>query len=162
MPRPSSSRSNKAPVDPRARGVQLLARREHSSRELARKLEQRGIPKDEAEAAVAELGRDGWQSDARYAGMLVRTRIAQGFGPLRIDAELRQAGISSDGIRLAQDEAGADWRAICAEVHARRFGQRPTTGTERAKQYRYLQGRGFDSSQIGAVLTGPADSQERR
>lgn len=156
MPRPSPKR-NKAPVDPRARGVQLLARREHSGRELARKLEQRGVPKDEAEAAVAELGRDGWQSDARYAGMLVRTRIAQGFGPLRIDAELRQAGISADEIRLAQDEAGADWRAICAEVHTRRFGTLPTTGTERAKQYRYLQGRGFDPTQIGAVLKGDPD-----
>ncbi len=147
---------NKEPIDPRAKAIELLARREHSARELKRKLEQRGISKDEAAEAVSGLAQDGWQSDARYAEMLVRSRIAQGYGPVRIEAELEVAGVNGDDIRTAMDEAAVDWRAQAAEAHARHFGQLPKSSAERAKQYRYLQGRGFDGSQIQSALKGDA------
>jgi regulatory protein len=144
----------KKPIDPKTQALKLLARREHSARELMRKLEARGIPGDEAAAAVAHAASEDWQSDARYAGMLVRTRIAGGYGPQRIEAELVAAGVPRDCIRAALDEAAADWYALAADAHARKFGQVPKSAAERAKQYRYLQGRGFDSSQISAVLKG--------
>ena len=140
--------------DPKARAIKLLARREHSARELKRKLEARGIGETEAAEAVAELGREGWQSDVRYAEMLARSRISQGYGPVRIEAELRMAGVPAAEIGKALDESGADWRALAAEVHAKRFGALPKSSAERAKQYRFLQGRGFDGAQIQAVLRG--------
>jgi regulatory protein len=52
------------------------------------------------------------------------------------------------------DNAEVDWRAQAAEVHAKHFGQLPKSSAERARQYRYLQGRGFESSQIISVLKG--------
>jgi regulatory protein len=55
-------------------------------------------------------------------------------------------------------EVDVDWRAMATEVRARHFDGLPKSEAERAKQYRYLQGRGFDSSQIGAALKGDADS----
>src|SRR6185295_823724 len=82
-------RTNKEPPDPKAQALKLLARREHSARELKRKLTARGIGEVDAAAAVADAAADGWQSDTRYAEMLVRSRISQGFGPMRIEAELR-------------------------------------------------------------------------
>ncbi|MCI0749014.1 MAG: recombination regulator RecX [Nevskiales bacterium] len=142
------------PKDPRVKAIELLARREHSARELRRKLEQRGIGEDRAAAAVEELARDGWQNDARYAETRVRGRIQQGYGPVRIAAELRTAGVSSDDIRQALDDAEADWYALAAAVHAKHFGARPRTSAERARHYRYLQGRGFDGGQIEAALKG--------
>lgn len=151
-------RNKKEPTDPRARAIKLLARREHSAKELQRKLEARGIAKDEAAAAVATVAQAGWQSDERYAEMLVRSRVSQGYGPIRIEAELEIAGVPGDRIREALDKAGVDWRALAVDVHARRFGARPPkTPAERAKQYRHLQGRGFDGSQIAAALKGESD-----
>ena len=144
----------KQPVDPKAQALKLLARREHSARELKRKLEARGIGEDEAAAAVEHAAAEGWQSEGRYAGMLLRTRVANGYGPVRIEAELEVAGIPADAIRAAFDEAAMDWRALAAEVRAKKFGSLPKSAAERAKQYRYLQGRGFDSSQISAALKG--------
>jgi regulatory protein len=147
-------RRNKEPTDPRARAIKLLARREHSAHELQRKLQARGVAEDEAAAAVATVAAAGWQSDERYADMLVRSRVSQGYGPVRIEAELEVAGVPGEQIRQAMDKAQADWRALAAEVHARHFGALPKTSAERAKQYRYLQSRGFDGSQIQAVLKG--------
>lgn len=154
MPRRTSSRP--VPSDPKARAIQLLARREHSARELKRKLEDRGIGEDEAAAAVAEVAAAGWQSDERYAEMLVRTRVSQGYGPVRIEADLEVAGIPVEKIREALDGAGVDWHAHAREAHAKKFRAPPATSAERAKQYRYLQGRGFDSGQIQAALKGEA------
>jgi regulatory protein len=144
----------KKPLDPKTQALKLLARREHSARELKRKLAARGITDDEAAAAVEHAIAENWQSDSRYAGMLVRTRIAAGYGPVRIEAELEVAGVPSEQIRAALDNAEVDWRELALEVHAKKFNGPPKTSAERAKQYRYLQGRGFDSSQISAALKG--------
>ena len=142
------------PVDPKTQALKLLARREHSARELKRKLAARGITDDQAAAAVEHAIAENWQSDARYAGMLVRTRVGAGYGPLRIEAELEVAGVPLEQIRAALDEASVDWRALAIEVHAKKFATLPRTSAERARQYRYLQGRGFDASQISAALKG--------
>lgn len=144
----------KQPVDPKTQALKLLARREHSARELKRKLTARGIADEDADSAVAHATAEGWQSNPRYAEMLVRTRVAGGYGPVRIEAELEVAGVPGDEIRAALDAAGVDWRALAAEVHTKKFGALPKSSAERAKQYRYLQGRGFDSSQIAAALKG--------
>jgi regulatory protein len=144
----------KKPPDPKTQALKLLARREHSARELKRKLAARGLTDDQAAAAVEHAIAENWQSDARYAGMLVRTRVAGGYGPVRIEAELEVAGVPADQIRAAFDEAAVDWHALAVEVHRKKFGRLPTSLAERAKQYRYLQGRGFDASQVSAVLKG--------
>jgi regulatory protein len=146
----------KKPLDPKTQALKLLGRREHSARELERKLKARGISYEDAAVAVAHATTEDWQSDVRYAAMLVRTRIAGGYGPQRIEAELAVAGIPRERIRAALEEAAADWRALAVEAHAKKFGSPPRSSAERARQYRYLQGRGFDSSQISAALKGDA------
>jgi len=145
------------PLDPKAQALKLLARREHSARELKRKLAARGIADDDAASAVANATAEGWQSDSRYAELLVRSRIAHGYGPVRMRAELEVAGVPADEIQAALDGAGVDWREQAAAAHAKKFGVIPRTSAERAKQYRYLQGRGFDGGQIGAALKGEVD-----
>lgn len=147
----------KAPTDPKARAIALLARREHSARELTRKLKAKGVSADEAAAAVADVAAEGWQSDSRYAEMLVRSRIGQGYGPLRIEADLRQAGLPGEAVAEALAASGADWKVQCAEAQAKKFRTLPVSGADRAKQYRFLAGRGFTASEIGAVLKGDFD-----
>jgi regulatory protein len=132
--------------------VQLLARREHSALELRRKLEARGIERDAAVAAVQELAAAGWQSDARYVDSLVRTRIGQGYGPLRIESELEAAGVASALIRETLVAVEVDWSELAAQAQERHFGAVPVKATDWQKQFRYLQSRGFESSQIYKAL----------
>ncbi|MDC6684506.1 recombination regulator RecX, partial [Leclercia adecarboxylata] len=80
-PRGKGRVREQAPVQ-RALGV--LVRREHSRKELTRKLQARGIEKEAAEAAVSKLAEAGWQDDTRFAENLVRIRANTGYGPIHI------------------------------------------------------------------------------
>lgn len=60
---------------PVQRALGLLVRREHSRKELSRKLAARGVPPDEAGAAIDKLAADGWQDDARFAELLDRKSV---------------------------------------------------------------------------------------
>src|SRR5688572_10908200 len=72
---------------PTQRALGFLVRREHSRKELTRKLNSRGLDATEAAAAVERLAGQGWQDDARFAESLVRSRAGNGYGPIRIRAE---------------------------------------------------------------------------
>ena len=147
-----------APEAARERALRALGRREHSARELTNKLTHDGLDKGNAAEVVGELSESGWQSDERYAGLLTRSRIAQGYGPLRIRAELSTRGVDEALIRAALEEAEPDWPDIVARIHDRRYSKPPTSPKERAGRYRYLASRGFTSSQVASVLGSVVDS----
>ncbi|HCV96379.1 MAG TPA: recombination regulator RecX, partial [Stenotrophomonas sp.] len=83
---------------PVQRALGLLVRREHSRKELTRKLQARGIETEAAVAAVATLSEAGWQDDTRFAENLVRIRANTGYGPIHIRAELGTHGLDSEQI----------------------------------------------------------------
>ena len=56
--------------------LELLARREHSHRELTRKLAARGFPADVIGPALDALERSGALANARFTDSFVRSRIA--------------------------------------------------------------------------------------
>lgn len=138
--------------------MRVLSRREHSAAELTLKLARRGHDAAVTAEVVDRLKADGWQSDARYAEVLVRSRIGQGYGPLRIEHELAQAGVTDAIARQALAAAAPDWDAVCTTLHARRFRRAPEDVGEWQKQYRYLASHGFSSEHIRRVLRGdPVD-----
>jgi regulatory protein len=133
--------------------VRLLARREHSTDELKRKLTARGHPEASVEAVVSKLGEKQWVSNERFTTNYVRYHARRGQGPVRIRAELRQQGITDSQIQQEVSGPGRDWSELAVEVRRRKFGDAlPSTATERAKQARFLQYRGFNSDQIRAAL----------
>ena len=143
----------------RRAALELLARREHSRRELTRKLASRGFPADVVTSALDELERTGALADARFTDSFVRSRIAKGQGPQRIRAELAQRGIAGDEADDGLRAADVDWLATIRAVRAKRFGpELPRDYAERARQARFLQYRGFDSAQIRAALEFEGDS----
>jgi regulatory protein len=152
VPRSSKPRE---PASARDAALRALGRREHSAQQLRRKLESRGYDEDTAAGTVSQLADRGWQSDSRYAEMLIRSRIVQGYGRLYIEGELRVAGVPDAEIDAAFETAECDWTQLAAEVHARKFGRGAAeTLAERNKQYRYLAGRGFSGEQIRKALSG--------
>ncbi|WP_303901028.1 regulatory protein RecX [Thiohalomonas denitrificans] len=142
-------------ADVRETAIRLLARREHSRRELAFKLNGRGFAREQVDRTLDDLESRRLLSDERFAEFFVRSRVDNGCGPLRIRAELRERGVE-DGIIAGQlAEVDADWCALAAEVRRKRFGESiPEVFRERAKQMRFLQYRGFESEQIRAAVRG--------
>jgi regulatory protein len=125
-----------------ARAMRLLARREHSRDELRRKLERIATESDDVEGVIETLARKGWLSDARYAEQAVRAK-ARRFGPLKVAYALRAKGVADETIAAAFHAAGADGAADMERVWKSRFSQQPQNDRERARQVRFLQGRGF-------------------
>ena len=131
-----------------ARAMRLLARREHSRLELAKKLSRIAGEGDDIERVLENLASKGWLSDERFAEHSVRAR-ARRFGPLRVAHELRCKGIGEEAIEAAFRAAGIDGRADMQRVWSTRFSGKPVNDRERARQVRFLQGRGFP---LDAVL----------
>jgi regulatory protein len=74
--------------------MNYLARREHSQEELRLKLSQRGFSERLINEVIGELRDENLQSDARFAEVFTRSRVAKGYGVYRIRQELRQRGIA--------------------------------------------------------------------
>lgn len=132
--------------------MRLLARRDYSRVELQQRLRQRGYDEAAINAAIDECSQRGWQDDLRFAGQYLRNRYRQGYGPLRITAELRQRGVAAGLIELLLDDDELDWQQSLHQLFARRYGDKAADRQERLKQARALQQRGFDSEQIRHLL----------
>lgn len=157
---PGEKRKRRRPEpSPAQRALGLLVRREHSRKELARKLAARGVAENEAAAAVERMAAEGWQDDFRFAVSLARSRAASGYGPLHIRAELGTHGLD-EGIAAkafaALAEAGEnDWMARAGELVQRRFGcDLSGDAARQRKAADFLLRRGFDGDTVRAAIRG--------
>ncbi len=147
----------------KGRGLQILAQREHSRSELRRKLLVHARKDEEAEAASAtervEAVLDWLQAhrylcEERFVESRVHARAAR-FGNLRIRQELAQHGVvlTAEAAQQLKDSELARAR----EVWSRKFGQPAAEAADRARQMRFLAGRGFSSEVIHRVVQGAGD-----
>ena len=159
MPRSKPENSGTDEGASKRLALDLLARREHSRLELKRKLKVRGFATAEIAATLDELEATGALAAARFTESFVRTRVAKGQGPIRIRAELDERGVGAADAAEALRVEGIDWNEAARAVRRKRFGPAcPRDFKERARQTRFLQYRGFESSQIRAALELPEDS----
>jgi regulatory protein len=151
-------RRKRQPASTTQRALGLLVRREHSRKELARKLITRGLDADEVEAAVDKLAEAGWQDDTRFAESLVRIRTAGGYGPLHIRAELGTHGLDSDAIAEALLTFDGDWLENARELISRRYGTATCHDLVlRRKASDLLMRRGFPADIVQAAIRGGPD-----
>lgn len=137
---------------PVQRALGLLVRREHSRRELGRKLVARGLEADEVEAAIDRLAEAGWQDDDRFAQGLVRQRAMAGYGPFHIRAELGTHGLDSAQVEAAMDSFEGDWREVARDLAQRRQGEDfASDPARRRKAADLLARRGFPGELIRQV-----------
>ncbi|PPD20910.1 MAG: RecX family transcriptional regulator [Methylomonas sp.] len=130
----------------------MLARREHSRRELFDKLALRGYERSEVEVVIDELVGQNWQSDERYTEIYVRDRIAKGYGPLRIAYELQQRGIEGVDLDAQADEQGG-WLNLALDAYQGKYDDAKALAlSEWAKRSRFLQQRGFNGETIKQVF----------
>jgi regulatory protein len=154
--KPGKRRREQTPLQ---RALGLLVRREHSRKELGRKLKARGLDADAVDAAVSRLADEGWQNDTRFAEAVVRNRSNGGYGPLHIRAELGTHGLDSDAIEAALAKFEGDWAENARDLVCRRFGpDGPQELPQRRKAADLLARRGFDGGCIrSATRYDPED-----
>lgn len=155
------------PLSLRARALQWLSQREHSRIELRRKLLRAARRRDAATAAenadtadpgpevdalLDWLAANRYLSEARFVESRVHARSAR-FGNRRIVQELAQHGAELDAGTAEQLKASELARARA--VWQRKFGAVPAAdAAARAKQMRFLAGRGFSAEVIRRVIRG--------
>ena len=141
----------------KGRALQCVAQREHSCAELRNKLlAHAAADADAAEGAAAEVDAvldwmqaKAYLSDERFVEGRVHARASR-FGNARIRSELARHGLALSP-ELAQDLRQTEKARAC-EVWQRKFAQAPASAAERARQMRFLAGRGFSPEVIGQVL----------
>jgi len=149
----------KPEISLRTRALQYLARREYSRAELRAKLLPHIQADDEFDSASApdidalldDLTQRGWLSDERAATQLLHAKRGR-YGTQRITYELRQRGIGETLIASALPELKESELATAREVWRKKFGVAPQDATEKARQMRFLQSRGFGFEVIAQVL----------
>ena len=138
--------------------MDLLARREHSRRELERKLSKRYDPA-EIDEALARLVDDDLQNDARFALSFARERALRGIGPQRIQRELLQRGVSGStadrALQLLENQEGINWQDVARDALQKKFGQAemPSDYSDRVRRLRFLQYRGFSGDELQGETT---------
>jgi len=138
-------------ADLRERALRLLARREHSRFELTRKLGQAGFAVEDIAPLLDEFEQKNWLSDHRFAESYVADHRARA-GSVKLAYDLRQRGVS-DGVIESVLGDNRDSELDCArEVWRKKFGSAPADLVEKARQMRFLQGRGFNSEVIRYVV----------
>jgi len=132
------------PADVRLAAMNLLARREHSQRELQQKLRRRFPDELLVEAELQRLVEEGLQSDQRFAESFARQRSGRGYGPMRVRQDMRERGLTDAEIAQAFEAAQIDWYALASEAFYKKFGGRDGCDLkEKARRIRFMQYRGF-------------------
>ncbi len=147
------ARRRRPEPSPTQRALGLLTRREHSQKELHRKLTARGVESDVAHTVVEKLTAAGWQSETRFAESLLRSRASSGYGEAYIRAELAMHGLDSSTIAAAFDGCEQDWDALAADLVRRRHPQALTDDfAAQRKATAFLLRRGFSMEQARRAL----------
>lgn len=131
--------------------LRLLARREHSQKELLTKLMQKGFSPSDIQPVLAELAENNWQSDARFAENYARARLRKGYGTTAIRYELTQKGIDVAATNLNDVllTVADNWLDLLTKTYCKKYGEiEPITRQDWAKRTQFLLRRGFSSSQI--------------
>ncbi len=138
------------------RALRLLSSREHSRAELQRKLAPHEETPGELAAVLDKLAAKDLQSDERAIDSLVYRRSAK-LGTQRLRQEMQSKGMDPYAVAQAVALLRTSEQSRAFEVWRKKFGSPAATPAERAKQVRFLAGRGFSGEAIARVVSGAFD-----
>jgi regulatory protein len=107
------------------------------------------------------LQMQGLQDDGRFAESFVRARYNRGDGPMKIRNALRNKGRETDAIQTLLADEQFDWFTSARETLLRKFDDNAIAAARqdikmRAKQQRFLAGRGFTADQVREAMLADA------
>lgn len=121
----------------------LALMREQASASLRTRLIKEGFSQGVAEAALARACSCGLVDDARYADVLVRSRLSQGRGAQGIVAELAALAIDIEVVRGWPEEFAVDHDSEVERALALLKSRPPRSKNGREAAYRRLMQKGF-------------------
>lgn len=136
----------------------ILGRRACSQAELSDKLAERGYQPSEIEEALEKLSDYGLVDDAAYAAALTERAAARHQSRRALLFELTKRGIDRETALAAAEALPEPADALDELIAARLRGARLDRAA-RDRMYRFLAGRGFSPSDIGAALSRYAQQQ---
>jgi len=147
-----------------AKAVDLLALRQHFAAEIRAKLKKRGFDSETTTAVVSRLEVLGYLDDVAAARAFAEQRaLRQGWGPMRLRAELGRRGVDESVCESAVAQAFPDGEGDAVRAAASRWRDRGGTGRQRLA--RYLDRRGFSKGAIIEILSefaGEAESNHEK
>ncbi len=135
----------------KGRALKYLAAREHSRVELQRKLAPHAESPEQVDQVLDLLEAKGLLSARRFAESVLHRKAAR-YGTARLKAELSQHRLPDEITREATQTLQATEFQRAQALWARRFGTLPETPEARAKQMRFMAGRGFSGEVIRRVM----------
>ncbi|MBA2676498.1 recombination regulator RecX [Ramlibacter sp.] len=140
----------------KGRALKLLSQREHSRKELERKLARHEAEPGQLRQALDELQTRGFIDEGRVVESVLNRRAPR-LGAGRIRQELQAKGLDAERIAHAVAGLRGTELARAREVWRKKFDAPPADAVERAKQARFLAARGFNGEVIHRVLGGAED-----
>jgi len=137
----------------KGRALQLLSLREHSRKELERKLAAYEETPGELAQALDFLQAKGFIDEQRVVESVVNRRAAK-LGASRVRQELLAKGLPPEAVALAVDQLRSTELERGREVWRKKFGAPPADASERAKQVRFLLTRGFGAEVVRRLVSG--------
>ena len=145
------------PKDCLAAALRLLARRDHSRWELAKKLADRGFNQHLIEWALSECSRLNYQDDERYARAYTRHLQSRGYGCHRIKQMLTSKGLApptiSAGLKICCREETQ--LQNCRRALLKKIKNSPPAddgARSRERLYRFLFNRGYSPAIIRQAM----------
>jgi len=146
----------------KGRALRWLAQREHSRAELERKLARHVEDSPEASAAAQiaaaldELAARGLLSEARVAESVLASHAPR-YGARRLKQTLQAKGLDPGLVAATVQQARSTELERARDIWRRRFGTPATDAAGRARQMRFLAGRGFEGDVIRRIVRAPED-----
>ncbi len=149
----------------KGRALRYLAHREHSRLELEQKLARRvlGTPEASAAAQIAqaldELCARGLISAERVAESVLTSRAPR-YGVYRLRQTLQAKGLDATLVAATLATARLTELERARALWQRRYGTPASSAADRARQMRFLAGRGFEGAVIRAVVQGGGEPDD--
>lgn len=137
--------------------MRLLSRRNHTEKELALKLRQRGYEIHAIQDVISKCKRLNYIDDASTAISFVMERKRKSYGPLHIRQSMQRKGFCVEDIETALnanypfDEELKNAKEVALKKSSRSFTNIDQF-TRNRKLYAYLSSRGFSAEAIAQIL----------
>ncbi|MDC3102430.1 recombination regulator RecX [Gammaproteobacteria bacterium] len=135
------------------KALDILSRREHSTKELIIKLEKKFTSNTDILLTVSKLKKNNLLNDIRFTESYVAARKRKGFGPKKIEFELISKGIKDSDISyVLSEETG--WCELAKKAFNKKFKNGPSNEINQLlKQKNFLKNRGFTFQEIESVFS---------
>ena len=134
------------------KALDLLSRREHSSKEIREKLLLRFDDNIIINSVITKLEENNLINNTRFAEAYVSSRKRKGFGPKKITFELLSKGVSESVANRVIDEEGG-WKRAAKLAFTKKFKNGLSSDVKNSlKQKSFLKNRGFGFKEIESVF----------